>query len=270
MSKLSKDFLIQLMESCFSIKEVLECAGYSRCSGNNYNTFHKLIRQYNLEREYEDFVAKRKAHIIPCNKLSNEEFFTIGTVFRGTRVRDRILESNLLPYECANEKCPTRNLSNKWIDDELFYELDHINGSNRDNRLENLRFLCLYCHRKTPTYGNRNNHNYEVKLPENSFEARTSKLPRRKTEAVCLICSQTVSNYAKTCKKCVIKPVKFEVSKEELEKMINEMPMSKIGEVFGVSDNAVKKRAKKLGIELKPMRGYWAKVYAGHNPNDLE
>lgn len=41
------------------------------------------------------------------------------------------------------------------------------------------------------------------------------------------------------------------------------MPMTKIGELFGVSDSAIKKRAKLLGIELKPMRGYWAKVYVG-------
>ena len=51
---------------------------------------------------------------------------------------------------------------------------------------------------------------------------------------------------------------KFEVSKEELESLIKEKPMTEIGKMFGVSDNAIKKRCKKLGIELKPMRGYWA------------
>lgn len=56
---------------------------------------------------------------------------------------------------------------------------------------------------------------------------------------------------------------KFEVSKEELEILVKEKPMTEIGKMFGVSDNAVKKRCKKLGIELKPMRGHWRKVETG-------
>ena len=42
---------------------------------------------------------------------------------------------------------------------------------------------------------------------------------------------------------------KFEITKEKLEELINDRKIfSGIGEIFGVSDNAVKKRAKKLGI----------------------
>lgn len=36
--------------------------------------------------------------------------------------------------------------------DKSIIELDHINGDNRDNRLENLRLLCLNCHTTTETY----------------------------------------------------------------------------------------------------------------------
>jgi len=48
-------------------------------------------------------------------------------------------------------------------------------------------------------------------------------------------------------------PKKFEVTKEELEDLIfvQKMPFTKIGKKFGVSDNAVRKRAKRLGIILK-------------------
>jgi hypothetical protein len=54
---------------------------------------------------------------------------------------------------------------------------------------------------------------------------------------------------------------KFDISKEELLKLVWEMSTVKIAEKFGVSDVAVSKRCKKLRIE-KPPRGYWAKVYA--------
>ncbi len=54
---------------------------------------------------------------------------------------------------------------------------------------------------------------------------------------------------------------RFEVSKDDLEKLIWEYPTVKVASLFGVSDKAVEKRCKKLCIE-KPPRGYWAKMYA--------
>jgi hypothetical protein len=53
---------------------------------------------------------------------------------------------------------------------------------------------------------------------------------------------------------------RFDVSKEELQKLVLEMPFSAIGKKFGVSDNAIRKRCKKLGIPIpKNGRGYWTK-----------
>lgn len=51
---------------------------------------------------------------------------------------------------------------------------------------------------------------------------------------------------------------KFDISKEELQQLVWEMPTERIAEKYGVSDVAIAKRCKKLGIE-KPGRGYWAK-----------
>lgn len=47
---------------------------------------------------------------------------------------------------------------------------------------------------------------------------------------------------------------KFEVSKKELEKLISENTYVEVGKMFGVSDNAIKKRAKKMGIKLTPRK----------------
>lgn len=45
-------------------------------------------------------------------------------------------------------------------------------------------------------------------------------------------------------------------SKTDLEKLIWQMPTTKVAQQFGISDVAVGKWCKKLGIE-KPPRGYW-------------
>ena len=41
--------------------------------------------------------------------------------------------------------------------------LDHINGVNNDNRLENLRFLCNNCDSQLPTFKARNKKSYKAK-----------------------------------------------------------------------------------------------------------
>ena len=82
----------------------------------------------------------------------------------------------------------------------------------------------------------------------------------------CIDCGEEINKRSIRCIKCsnIFKNKrKFEVSKEELEVLIKEKPMTEIGKQFGVSGGAVKKRCKKLGIELKDMRGYWSKLRAG-------
>lgn len=62
-----------------------------------------------------------------------------------------IRDHNLLPKQCS--EC---GISAKWNGIPLTLHVDHINGVNTDNRLENLRHLCPNCHTQTDTYGSRN------------------------------------------------------------------------------------------------------------------
>jgi len=63
---------------------------------------------------------------------------------------------------------------------------------------------------------------------------------------------------------CYIKcqPEKFSVEREELERLVWQMPSMEVARKFGVSDSAIVKRCKKLGIS-KPPRGYWNRLQVG-------
>lgn len=168
--------------------------------------------------------------------------------------------------------------------DECACDIHHIlpKKQNGTNDLENLVCLCPNCHRKA--------HNNLISIEElknNSFKTfdwkpyyrtqRVQKITARKILTAAAkdsvekisrnfgIKKEIVEKIIKEKKKYIKKgrSLKFEVSKEDLEKLVNEKPMTEIGKMFGVSDNAVKKRCKKLGIELKPMLGYWTKKKYG-------
>ncbi|MGB1107008.1 MAG: HNH endonuclease signature motif containing protein [Candidatus Puniceispirillaceae bacterium] len=58
------------------------------------------------------------------------------------------MERNI--YECSG--CGIKD----WNGQPISLQLDHINGDNKDNRLENVRWLCPNCHSQTSTWGTRN------------------------------------------------------------------------------------------------------------------
>ncbi len=65
-------------------------------------------------------------------------------------LKRRLIEAGIL-----EEKCGECGLS-EWRGKRLCIQMDHVNGINTDNRLENLRMLCPNCHSQTETFGARN------------------------------------------------------------------------------------------------------------------
>jgi hypothetical protein len=62
------------------------------------------------------------------------------------KLRNRLIEENLLEYSCAI--CEIDEYNGK----DISLELDHINGIRHDHRFFNLRLLCPNCHSQTETY----------------------------------------------------------------------------------------------------------------------
>jgi len=128
--------------------DVLRNLKVSTRSGN-FQTLEKYCKKFSIDLSGLIYKANRGNRW--QEEKSDEEIFTINSTYTRTNLKKRILKRKLIEYKCA--KC---NNVGKWNGLKLSLQLDHINGINDDNRLENLRFLCPNCHSQTETFGSKN------------------------------------------------------------------------------------------------------------------
>jgi len=73
-------------------------------------------------------------------------------------LKRRLISEGIKEHRC--EEC-RRTM---WENHPIPIELDHVNGDKKDNRIENLRFICPNCHTLTPTYKGKNTKKYKDKM----------------------------------------------------------------------------------------------------------
>ena len=148
--KLSDEQFVELLKNSSTISEVLFKLGYS-VKGNSWG-FAK-IRQRMSDLNLDGSIFKGKSPITKygtLNKVNASDILKPNCKHARSVLRRYVIKNNLIPYRCAICGCV------EWQGRTLSLELDHINGINNDNRIENLRFLCPNCHSQTTTYGSRN------------------------------------------------------------------------------------------------------------------
>lgn len=155
--ELADEQFAELIKNSTNIAEVLFKLGYTT-KGNSWGYSQVKQRMLDLNLSQSDFkgksafVTRSENQAIDPKKLLKENCNHTRSVLRRC-----IIKNKLLPYRCAI--CGIC----EWNGKTLSLELDHINGINNDNRIENLRFLCPNCHSQTTTYGSRNQQKNESK-----------------------------------------------------------------------------------------------------------
>lgn len=163
--KLSDEQFVELLKKSSTISEVLFKLGYTT-KGNSWGYSQIKRRMTDLNLDYSIFKGKSYLANKKPDKISEQDILRENCKHQRTVLRRYIIKNNLIQYKCAICGCT------EWQGKTLSLELDHINGINNDNRLENLRFLCPNCHSQTSTYGSRNQQLNESKY-DISDELRT-------------------------------------------------------------------------------------------------
>ena len=273
---LSLNRIRQAIKTSRSMRDMLLMLDLSATNGN-YRTYREFIKNNNVDVSHWNF------HF--CNEKQSKAKSLQEKLQNGSKAKSRLLKKLLIESGMMKEKCSICPTGAQWQGNKLVLVLDHISGDSMDNRIENLRLLCPNCNSQQPTFcrkkGKKKAPLWECLSCGGAFakgslreskclDCRKKNFEKRVLQQKTCACGEAKGARAKRCSLCASKAItekaekarKFHVSKEELERMVWEMPTSSVADKIGVSDKAVEKRCKKLGIN-KPPRGYWAKKAAG-------
>ena len=177
------------------------------------------------------------------------EYLGTDKQIKSSELKYKILRDGLKEYKC--EKC---GLST-WLNEEIPLELHHKNGNHYDNNFDNLIILCPNCHALEE--------NRQTKI---DYDNKIQNGQREKKKNYCIDCGKEIYSTSLRCEECyhkstrieqyteeihIMRGTNLEVNRNELKRLIRTMPFVKIGQYYGVTDNAVRKWCDRFNLPRK-------------------
>jgi Zn finger protein HypA/HybF involved in hydrogenase expression len=222
---ISNEDFIEYVSSSNTYSDILRKCGYTNLG--NTKTIKKRIKLLNLSTEHFIKYKLPKKDKIPIENI----FIENSTYNNNTCIKKILYDKFNWEYKCND--CGINEYNNKPIS----LELDHINGNNTDNRIDNLRLLCPNCHSQTPTFRYKNK----------------PKVPDR----ICIDCNTKIYNKNKSgyCKNCIGK-YRLSITKNKPSLIILENDLKElktyvaVGKKYNVSDNCIRKWIRNYNKEI--------------------
>lgn len=248
----TKEELEKIVAESYSYKEVCRKIGYA-LTGSNNKTIKNRLEKYQISTEHFS------AFQYPKTERTEENVFCLNSTASQCTLRRWYAKRQNINYEC--HICGQPPL---WNGKELTLTLDHINGDNHDNRLENLRWVCPNCDRQLETFAGKNLKHSKEKKTLSEFNPKTQNLKevniednlnldKVKQKKYCQDCGKEVSSASQgRCLECYRLSTR-KVERPEKEELIEILlshrgNFSQVGRELGISDNAIRKWCDYYGI----------------------
>jgi 5-methylcytosine-specific restriction endonuclease McrA len=146
---LSNEDFISLIKSSTSRKEMVQKLGYT-INGPSYVTLNRRIKKLGLDTSH--FKLKQTQNALKKITIPLTEILENKVIYNdGPTLKRRLFKTGLLKNECS--KCKNVGI---WMGLPLTLQLDHKDGNNDNNCLDNLQILCPNCHTQTKNWGSKN------------------------------------------------------------------------------------------------------------------